>query len=893
MKKNKLIAILTLMCFLFTLMPVAAMAESTLPDDWTGCTSCSESNPHMIATTADLDKIRTHIKDNKITGCFKLANDIIFAESDFQVNGAYYNEGQTWISIGHTNLSGDNGIGQAFCGIFDGDNKMIKGLKMEPSDSSKRNRRRYAVFSQLGESGVIKNVVFDSVTNTTKHGAAIVVGEMISEKATLKNIAIKGCSVVPGETSNNGWAPSLLAFALKGKVENITIENCTFGGGSGAPHYACVVATQMNGVHIDGLKIKDTNYKLYAYVKLFANIILGTNIVENVTISNVYIENTHNSGFPLPLVGSIASTNSLSLKNVNCTIVHKLTDREGGYILPANTSVTMENCAFHIIADGKDASAYWITNDDKGTWKDISGDLKLTLGKKENGVVTDTTDMQIVDGIYYVNKTNVTTWRDDEIVAYLNGGTFNDETEFTEGKLATPIKEGYTVQWCKDETLTISVSDDDPTEGNSYYAKWTLCDHTANTAIDCVNPTACSECGAAIAPVGHDFANGTWINNNPDGHYKQCVRCTVTDSMSDHEYDGHTDITCNVCDYERSLVHDFTNGTWVTTDAAYHWKVCKDCDAQDTENKAEHSYTYTSSETSHSGICVCGRTVTNEEHEYTNACDTDCNVCGYVRTIEHDYEWIVDKAATEYETGLKHEKCTICDVVRNVDTVIEKLPSTQSPSTSSSSGFTGSYNYPVSIPTVDNGDVKLSDSNAVAGESVTATVTPDNGYGVSEVIVTDEDGNIIPVEFIGNGQYTFVMPAGKVNIETICKPAIIMTIGDTELNIFGKTVKNDVAPTIGEGNRTMLPIRAVANALGAEVYWDADNQKVTIVKDGKVIEVFIGKDYAFVDGERIELDAKAYIENDRTYLQVRFVTEALDAEVIWDPVKRMVTIIPE
>ncbi len=215
------------------------------------------------------------------------------------------------------------------------------------------------------------------------------------------------------------------------------------------------------------------------------------------------------------------------------------------------------------------------------------------------------------------------------------------------------------------------------------------------------------------------------------------------------------------------------------------------------------------------------------------------------------------------------------------------------PSTSTSSGFTGSYNYPVSTPAVDNGDVKLSDSNAVEGESVTVTVAPDNGYGVAEVIVTDEDGNIIPVEFIGNGQYTFTMPDGEVSVEVVCKPAITMVIGDTVLNIFGKIVKNDVAPTIGEGNRTMLPIRAVANAMGAEVYWDADNQKVTIVKDGKVIEVFIGKDYAFVDGERIELDAKAYIENDRTYLQVRFVTEALDAQVIWDPVKRMIAIIPE
>ncbi len=208
----------------------------------------------------------------------------------------------------------------------------------------------------------------------------------------------------------------------------------------------------------------------------------------------------------------------------------------------------------------------------------------------------------------------------------------------------------------------------------------------------------------------------------------------------------------------------------------------------------------------------------------------------------------------------------------------------------SSGGFSGSYNYPVSTPTVDNGSVKLSDNNASAGETVKATVKPDNGYGVAEVIVTDEKGNVIPVTFLGNGEYSFVMPAGKVNIETIIKPAITLTVGDKDANVFGKDVKNDVAPII-VGSRTMLPIRFVAEALGATVDWNEATQTVTIEKDGVKVQIIIGADYAYINGEKVKLDVPAFIENGRTYLPLRFVAEALGADVNWDAVTQQIVII--
>ena len=90
----------------------------------------------------------------------------------------------------------------------------------------------------------------------------------------------------------------------------------------------------------------------------------------------------------------------------------------------------------------------------------------------------------------------------------------------------------------------------------------------------------------------------------------------------------------------------------------------------------------------------------------------------------------------------------------------------------------------------------------------------------------------------------------------------------------------------------MLPIRFVAEALGATVTWDEPTQTVTIVKGDLDIEIYIGQAFAKVNGTPVQLDSPAFIENDRTYLPLRFVAENLGATVTWDADTQKVTIIP-
>ncbi len=114
---------------------------------------------------------------------------------------------------------------------------------------------------------------------------------------------------------------------------------------------------------------------------------------------------------------------------------------------------------------------------------------------------------------------------------------------------------------------------------------------------------------------------------------------------------------------------------------------------------------------------------------------------------------------------------------------------------------------------------------------------------------------------------------------------IILTIGKKNAQVFGKTKSNDVAPKI-EKDRTMLPARFVAENLGAKVEWNGEKQLVTITgkneKDEDItILITIGAPTAKVNGKEIKLDSPAFIENDRTYTPIRFISENLGASVEW------------
>lgn len=110
------------------------------------------------------------------------------------------------------------------------------------------------------------------------------------------------------------------------------------------------------------------------------------------------------------------------------------------------------------------------------------------------------------------------------------------------------------------------------------------------------------------------------------------------------------------------------------------------------------------------------------------------------------------------------------------------------------------------------------------------------------------------------------------------------TPGQINVMVNGKCVKfADAAPEVAEG-RTMVPFRAIFESLGAEVSYE--DGKIHAALGDTALDLTIGSDTMTktADGktETVKMDCAPYAKNDRTYIPVRFIGEALGCDVQWD-----------
>ena len=92
----------------------------------------------------------------------------------------------------------------------------------------------------------------------------------------------------------------------------------------------------------------------------------------------------------------------------------------------------------------------------------------------------------------------------------------------------------------------------------------------------------------------------------------------------------------------------------------------------------------------------------------------------------------------------------------------------------------------------------------------------------------------------------------------------------------------DILP-ITENDRTLVPMRAIFEALGAEVEWENETQTATATKDGIKVSVTIDSNRMQKNGEEIELDVPArLVEDSRTLVPLRAISEAFGCQIEWD-----------
>ena len=113
-----------------------------------------------------------------------------------------------------------------------------------------------------------------------------------------------------------------------------------------------------------------------------------------------------------------------------------------------------------------------------------------------------------------------------------------------------------------------------------------------------------------------------------------------------------------------------------------------------------------------------------------------------------------------------------------------------------------------------------------------------------------------------------------------CTLLLCLSVNAVELYVDTELVQTDVPPQL-VGGRTLVPMRAIFEYLGAEVTWDNDTRTATGTLDGTVVIIQIDNTTAYVNGVPYTLDVPAQIIGNRTMVPARFVSESLGCVVTW------------
>ena len=177
----------------------------------------------------------------------------------------------------------------------------------------------------------------------------------------------------------------------------------------------------------------------------------------------------------------------------------------------------------------------------------------------------------------------------------------------------------------------------------------------------------------------------------------------------------------------------------------------------------------------------------------------------------------------------------------------------------------------------------------------------DAAIGWQNVLYRTSDGTLYMTgSNVGNG-YNMAFYGTKPMLENVAQNfepqitaakaenKIVLQIGSDKLSNNGVQTTLDVpAQTIND--RTMVPLRAIFEALGASVDWDDATQTVTSVRGDITVTLEINSDTLYKNGEGKTLDVPAQLVDERTLVPVRAVAEAFDARVEWDEETQTVTI---
>jgi len=205
--------------------------------------------------------------------------------------------------------------------------------------------------------------------------------------------------------------------------------------------------------------------------------------------------------------------------------------------------------------------------------------------------------------------------------------------------------------------------------------------------------------------------------------------------------------------------------------------------------------------------------------------------------------------------------------------------------------------------TVTSGNITLGTPAITNNNTLTIPVTS-RGTALSTITVDKidyivdrfiADGDIL-VNIGGTALFDTGAPALQVvNARIGGRVSSIFTVGNISFTRDGQLVRMDATPMI-RNNRTLLPLRFAALAIGItedNIIWNATNRTVTLIHNARVVQMQINSQNIIINGVSIPIEAPATINNGRTFLPIRAIALALQADVSWNESARAVTVTPQ
>lgn len=184
--------------------------------------------------------------------------------------------------------------------------------------------------------------------------------------------------------------------------------------------------------------------------------------------------------------------------------------------------------------------------------------------------------------------------------------------------------------------------------------------------------------------------------------------------------------------------------------------------------------------------------------------------------------------------------------------------------------------------------VRMPSSSYVVGLEVYPQPGTNDSYTFSGGIGV---GSSRPQDSVGT-IFFYVQREEDATENPFASSSIPSTSGGIGVTVNGKAVVwADAAPFIDANDRTMVPLRAVADAMGLEVNWDENTREASFTGSGKTIIFPIDSSTARTsEGGIVTMDTAAVIVNERTYAPIRYLAEFFGYTVGWDETARTVSI---